>query len=373
MRLPQTTFEEWQGSPVALVAPLQGPAARYQAPRVVADPYGLLAYLQRLAAPPVPDVLVGRDRPVAPAERAARHWLNTALVARLGQYRWGVLVAEPGVQQMADDAVLLWHHTPWQLWVNWGPSQRVQAPPIEFRAFGLDFVELPHEARLSAPWRTRVALGDDGTVFIASHGRLYMDTFLAEPAQRAFQETVDAGTYRTYDNCPEPNLLTLEHIEEAQRLLNNSAAALLADSYGAMVSGAQVMADGLENLAVAMARTHASLGDMMERELWARALVLAADPGGPPSLRVMMVPTEPGDHDAATCPMCTLGYDANADPDRYSISPDQIETLVDLAKQNEEATFKDLASAFGVPSPLLDELWQGTRKRVGARALAARP
>jgi hypothetical protein len=41
-----------------------------------------------------------------------------------------------------------------------------------------------------------------------------------------------------------------------------------------------------------------------------------------------------------------------------------IETLLDLARHGEEATFKDLAQTLGVPAEKLDELWTGTVRRV---------
>lgn len=41
-----------------------------------------------------------------------------------------------------------------------------------------------------------------------------------------------------------------------------------------------------------------------------------------------------------------------------------IDTLVDLAKHGEEATFKELAQTLGVPAEKLDELWVGTVRRV---------
>lgn len=47
-----------------------------------------------------------------------------------------------------------------------------------------------------------------------------------------------------------------------------------------------------------------------------------------------------------------------------SVEGSHVETLVDLAKHGEEATFKDLAQTVGVRRELLDELWKGTVARL---------
>ncbi len=48
----------------------------------------------------------------------------------------------------------------------------------------------------------------------------------------------------------------------------------------------------------------------------------------------------------------------------HAVDKTHIETLMDLAKHGEEATFKDLAQTLGVPAEKLDELWTGTVRRV---------
>lgn len=52
---------------------------------------------------------------------------------------------------------------------------------------------------------------------------------------------------------------------------------------------------------------------------------------------------------------------------RPPITDEQAETLVDLAEQRDEATFKDLARALGVPAERVDEFWTETTKRVRTR------
>lgn len=47
-----------------------------------------------------------------------------------------------------------------------------------------------------------------------------------------------------------------------------------------------------------------------------------------------------------------------------AVDQTHIETLTDLAKHGEEATFKDLAQTLGVPAEKLDELWTGTVRRL---------
>ena len=47
------------------------------------------------------------------------------------------------------------------------------------------------------------------------------------------------------------------------------------------------------------------------------------------------------------------------------LPPDLIETLVDLARANHEADFRWLARSAGVGEEQLEELWAGTRRRVG--------
>lgn len=43
---------------------------------------------------------------------------------------------------------------------------------------------------------------------------------------------------------------------------------------------------------------------------------------------------------------------------------DHVSTLLDLARQGDETTFKDLAACVGVPKDQLDEMWLGTVRRV---------
>ena len=43
---------------------------------------------------------------------------------------------------------------------------------------------------------------------------------------------------------------------------------------------------------------------------------------------------------------------------------DQFETLLDLARAGDEATFKDLALSIGIPPAQVDSLWAGTVARV---------
>ena len=47
-----------------------------------------------------------------------------------------------------------------------------------------------------------------------------------------------------------------------------------------------------------------------------------------------------------------------------AVEATHIETLMDLAKHGEEATFKELARTLGVAAERLDELWAGTIRRV---------
>ena len=48
----------------------------------------------------------------------------------------------------------------------------------------------------------------------------------------------------------------------------------------------------------------------------------------------------------------------------HAVEATHVDVLIDLAKQGEEATFKDLAQTLGVPAAKLDELWAGTVRRV---------
>ena len=48
----------------------------------------------------------------------------------------------------------------------------------------------------------------------------------------------------------------------------------------------------------------------------------------------------------------------------HAVEATHVDVLIDLAKQGEETTFKDLAQTLGVPAERLDALWTGTVRRV---------
>ena len=48
---------------------------------------------------------------------------------------------------------------------------------------------------------------------------------------------------------------------------------------------------------------------------------------------------------------------------REDVTGERLETLLDLARAGDEATFRDLALAFGVPAAEVDGLWAGTLAR----------
>lgn len=47
-----------------------------------------------------------------------------------------------------------------------------------------------------------------------------------------------------------------------------------------------------------------------------------------------------------------------------AVEASHVDVLIDLAKQGEETTFKELAQTLGVPAERLDDLWTGTVRRV---------
>jgi len=50
-----------------------------------------------------------------------------------------------------------------------------------------------------------------------------------------------------------------------------------------------------------------------------------------------------------------------------AVTPDQIDTLLDLARADDRTAFQELASCLGVEKGKLDELWTGTRARLKPR------
>ena len=56
------------------------------------------------------------------------------------------------------------------------------------------------------------------------------------------------------------------------------------------------------------------------------------------------------------------------DPLASHVAEDQVEGLVALAREGNEAAFKEIARCLGVAEAELDEMWRGTVKRVGRDA-----
>lgn len=53
------------------------------------------------------------------------------------------------------------------------------------------------------------------------------------------------------------------------------------------------------------------------------------------------------------------------------IDEETVKTLTDLARQNKEMEFREMAACVGVPGDQIDALWTGTRRRVHRETKAA--
>ena len=69
---------------------------------------------------------------------------------------------------------------------------------------------------------------------------------------------------------------------------------------------------------------------------------------------------------------CRVGV-RTTDDGAVRLTVEQLATLLDLALQREEVTFKELARSLGVGVRAADQLWTRTVARVGAASRRSRP